>query len=61
MGEKGREGGGSLCEHNTHQTFDIQPFTRDSRDSKTRKKKYRHIIARHGDTHVAGQAILPLL
>ena len=41
MGEKEREGGGSLCEHNTHQTFDIQPFTRDSRDAKIRKNAYK--------------------
>lgn len=36
---RGGRAGGSLCECNRHQTFDTQPFTKNSRDAKTREKK----------------------
>ena len=36
---RGGRAGRSLYEHNMHQTFDIQPFTKDFRNAKTRKKK----------------------
>lgn len=52
-GKEGRREGGRLCEHNMHQAFDIQPYTKDSRDKEERKKSQR-ITARHGNTHVAG-------